>query len=146
MSSQYLLKSTTDALTLEFYEMVNRNLKLKKCKNCGRYFEVKTKRNPDYCDFAIDGGTQTCQQIIATRNFKAKHKDNAAYKIFNLYYKRYHERKKVGTIKVAIFDKWNRQAGVMRDECIDGKRDLAEFEEWCYDSFPNRARKPRTQQ
>ena len=138
MVTQYRLASTVDALSLAFYWMIDQNLKIKKCKNCDRYFLVRSKRNSDYCDQVQEGQTQSCQQLAALSAFKAKNKDNVPYQIFNKYYKRYHERQKVGTIKRDIFNKWNRQACVMRDECIDGKRDVTEFKQWCFESFPNR--------
>ena len=141
MFTQYRLTSTYDALSLEFYQMLERNVKIKRCKNCDRYFLVKSKRNADYCDRLVAGTTQTCQQLAAVIKFAEKNKENRPYQIFTKYYKRYHERKKVGTIKADVFDKWNRQACTMRDECIDGKGDLKAFEQWCYDSFPNRPRK-----
>lgn len=141
MFVQYRLTSTYDALSLEFYQMLERNIKLKRCKKCDKYFIVKSKRNSDYCDRVYGEGTQTCQQLAAVEKFTEKNKDNEPYKVFNKYYKRYHERKNVGTIKPQAFDKWNKQACTMRDACIDGKGDVKAFEEWCYDSFPNRMRK-----
>ncbi len=138
---EFMLHSTSDILTLIFHELVLRDVKLKCCKHCHRYFVVKTKRNSDYCDRTVEGSSQTCQKLAAMEKFKAKKADNQAYQIFNLYYKRYHERKKVGTIKANVFDKWNREACTRRDACIDGKKDLEEFEAWCYKSFSNRPKK-----
>lgn len=143
MFQQYRLTSTFDALSLEFYQMLERNVKLKRCKNCDKYFLVKSKRNSDYCDRVFGEGTQTCQQLAAVKKFAEKNKESDAYKVFNKYYKRYHERKNVGTIKAEAFDRWNKEACTKRNDCIDGKGDVKAFEEWCYISFPNRPRKEK---
>lgn len=137
----YMLHSTSDMLTLIFHELVLRDLKIKCCKQCQQYFVVKTKRNSDYCDRIAKGSTQTCQKMAAMEKFKATKADDPAYQIFNRYYKRYHERKKVGTIKADVFDTWNREACTWRDACIDGKKDVVDFELWCHGSFTNRPKK-----
>ena len=141
MIVQYSLSSAFDVLSLGFYQMLERNIKIKKCKNCDRYFLVKTKRNSDYCDRLVNDTTQTCQQLAAVTKFAKKNEQNMPYKVFTKYYKRYHERKKAGTIKPAVFDRWNREACTMRGACMDGACTLAEFEQWCEDSFPNRKKK-----
>lgn len=143
MITQYHLKSIFDVVSLVFYELLEQNIKVKKCKNCGLYFTVKTKHNSDYCDRVPDGRTQSCQKLAALATFKEKNQNNRAYLVFTKYYKRYYERSKVGTIKQDVFDKWNRNATVMRDECSDGKCDIEVFEQWCFDSFPNRDKKSK---
>ncbi len=138
---KYVLTSTLEALSLEFFTMVERNYKLKQCMRCYRFFQIKSKRNPNYCDYVAEGGNQTCQQIMAGKNFEERNKNNQPLKIYKKYYKRYHERTKVNTIKRDIFEKWSREACVKRDLCTDGKLTVEEFELWCHESFPNRERK-----
>lgn len=48
---KYILTSTLEALSLEFFTMVEKNYKLKQCKRCFRFFQIKSKRNPDFCDY-----------------------------------------------------------------------------------------------
>ncbi|MFI3254620.1 MAG: DUF6076 domain-containing protein [Eubacteriales bacterium] len=138
---KYILTSTLEALSLEFFTMVEKNYKLKQCKRCFRFFQIKSKRNPDFCDYVAEGSTQTCQQIMAGKNFEERNKNNEPLKIYKKYYKRYHERTKVNTIKRDIFEKWSRDACVKRDLCTDGKLTVEEFENWCHGSFQNRDRK-----
>ncbi|MFI3249829.1 MAG: DUF6076 domain-containing protein [Eubacteriales bacterium] len=143
MGKNYLLKTTLDLLSLDFLTMVDRNFKIKKCKLCKEFFLIKTKRTPDYCTNRRDGSNQTCQQINASKNFQQKNKDNKPFQIYHKYYKRYHERTKVNTLKREVFEKWSREAGVKRDACIDGNGSVEDFEDWCHDSFPNRERKKK---
>ncbi len=138
---KYILSSTVEALSLEFFTMVEKNFKLKQCKRCFRFFQIKSKRNPDFCDYVGEGSNQTCQQIMAGKNFEERNKDNQPLKIYKKYYKRYHERTKVNTLKRDVFEKWSREGCVKRDLCTDGKLTVEEFEDWCHESFPNRERK-----
>lgn len=121
--------------------MLEFSIAVKQCKNCGKYFVVKGKYDNDYCARIPNGGTQTCQKIGAMANFKDKVSDNKPYQLFQKYYKRYHARMKVGTIKQHDFKSWNLKACTMRDECIDGKCDYDAFKAWLEGSFPNRGRK-----
>lgn len=138
LSIGYECSTVYDALCLEFYKMLELNIMVKQCKNCGKYFVVKGKYDNDYCSRIPNGGTQTCQKIGAMANFKDKVSDNKPYQLFQQYYKRYHARMKVGTIKEPDFKSWNLKACTMRDECIDGKCDYDAFMAWLEGSFPNR--------
>lgn len=141
LSVGYECSTIYDALNLEFYKMLEMNISVKQCKNCGKYFIVKGKYDNDYCTRRPNGGTQTCQKIAAMASFKDKVSENAPYQIFQKYYKRYHARMKAGTIKEQEFKTWNLKACTMRDECMDGKCDVEKFTVWLEESFPNRGRK-----
>ena len=47
-------------------ECVRRGVKLRKCKNCGRYFVESGHGGAEYCDRAFNGG-RTCKETGAVR-------------------------------------------------------------------------------
>ena len=105
---------------------------------------MKGNYDTNYCDRVVEGGTQTCQQLAAQENYKARNADNKAIPIYSKYYKRYAARMKVKQIKEEDFNAWRYQAIRKRDECSDGKITPEEFTEWMEASFPNRKpRKPK---
>jgi len=110
--------------------MLELDLRIKKCKNCGRYFILKGNYQTEYCDRIPDGETQTCQNIGATTKYAQKVKDNPALALFNRAYKRYYARMKVGSVKPDAFKKWQYEAVVMREKCLNGEITAAEFEAW----------------
>ena len=114
------------------------NIRFRKCKRCGKYFIMKGNYNTNYCDRIAEGQTRTCQELAAIDNYKQKTADNEAIRLYNKYYKRYHARVRVRQIKEKDFAAWKREAMVKRDQCIDGKLDIREFEKWMEGSFPNR--------
>ena len=138
MSVSYEVCALHDMLELEFTKMLEYGVRLHKCKNCGRYFIVKGNYNAEYCDRVREGNSQTCQQIAAQKKYEEKLHTDKAVSLFRKYYKRYHARLKVGTIKPDHFRLWNYQACEKRDMCQNGEISLEEFEDWLEGSFKNR--------
>ena len=138
MSASYSCSTIHDILELEFTKMLEYDIKLHRCKHCGRYFIVKGKYNAEYCDRVREGETHTCQQIAAQKKYEEKLRDDKAVGVFRKYYKRYYARKQAGTIKPDKFRLWNYQACEKRDMCQRGEISLDEFEEWLEGSFKNR--------
>ncbi len=130
IASSYRCGSLEEMLYLEFEKMLELDIRIKKCKNCGRYFIFKGNYQTEYCDRVPEGETQSCQAIAATAKYARKIKDNPALAIFNRAYKRYHARVKVGTVKPDAFKKWKYEAVVMRDRCLSGEMTAEEFEAW----------------
>ena len=128
--SSYQCGSLEGILYLEFEKMLELDLKIKKCKNCGRYFILKGNYQTEYCDRVPDGETQTCQNICATAKYAQKVKNNPALALFNRAYKRYHARMKVRSVKPDAFKKWQYEAVVMREKCLNGEITAGEFEAW----------------
>ena len=141
---EYAFSTVEQILELEFTKMLEQNVRFRKCKRCGKYFIMKGNYDTNYCDRVAEGSTQTCQQIAAQENYKARNADNKAIPIYSKYYKRYAARVRVNQIKEKDFNAWRYQAIVKRDECTDGKITPEELTEWMEASFPNRKpRKPK---
>ena len=141
ISIAYTFGTVEQILELELTKILEQNIRFRKCKRCGKYFIMKGNYDTNYCDRVVEGGTQTCQQLAAQENYKARNADNKAIPIYSKYYKRYAARMKVKQIKEEDFNAWRYQAIRKRDECSDGKITPEEFTEWMEASFPNR--KPR---
>ncbi len=130
VASSYRCGSLDEMLYMEFEKMLELDIRIRKCKNCGRYFIFKGNYQTEYCDRVPEGASQSCQSIGATAKYAQKIKDNPALAIFNRAYKRFHARVKVGTVKPDAFKKWKYEAVVMRDMCLRGELAAEEFEAW----------------
>lgn len=137
VSISYACDNLYDMLLLEFTKMLERGVRFKKCKNCGRYFILKGNYKTDYCDRVSDDETKTCQTIASLRHYREKVSGNAAWKLYNKFYKRYHARMKAGNIPSDIFKQWQYQATAMRDDCGQDNEKIATFDSWLHKSFPN---------
>ena len=138
---QYVCSSIYEMLELEFTKMLESNIRLRKCKRCGKYFIMKGNYDTNYCDRVADGQTRSCQDLAAQENYKAKAAENPALPIYSKYYKRYAARVRSRQIKEADFKKWKFQALAKRDECSDGKITVEEYIAWMESCFPNRTPK-----
>lgn len=135
---QYVCSSIYEMLELEFTKMLESNIRLRKCKRCGKYFIMKGNYDTNYCDRVAEGQTRSCQDLAAQENYKAKAAENPALPIYSKYYKRYAARVRSRQIKEADFKKWKFQALAKRDECSDGKITVEEYVAWMEGYFPNR--------
>jgi hypothetical protein len=138
---QYVCSSIYEMLELEFTKMLESNIRLRKCKRCGKYFIMKGNYDTNYCDRVAEGQTRSCQDLAAQENYKAKAAENPALPIYSKYYKRYAARVRSRQIKEADFKKWKFQALAKRDECSDGKITVEEYVAWMEGCFPNRTPK-----
>ena len=137
ISFHYKCENLEEFLFLEFANLCEIDFKIKKCNRCGKYFTLKGNYTSDYCDRKNSSG-RTCQQISASEKYKQKTQNSNAWNLYSKYYKRYFARMKVGTIKEDKFKQWQYKATTMRDDCYNGNITEKEFEDFCYDSFPNR--------
>ena len=137
-SVSYECSSILEMLELEFSKMLELDIKMRKCKRCGRYFIMKGNYDTNYCTRILDGQTRTCQELAAQENYKAKANENPALRIYSKYYKRYAARVRSKQLKEKEFKSWKYKALTMRDECTKGKITAEEYVAWLEAYFPNR--------
>ncbi len=75
-------------LYIEFNKMLEMNIKIMKCKNCGKYFILKGGYNTKYCDRIPEGENNTCQKIAASKKMKEKIDSSPILKEYQRAYKR----------------------------------------------------------
>ena len=126
----YNPSSVRESAYLEFMKMVEANIKVKKCGNCGRYFIVKGSYDAKYCERVPDGETRTCQTIAATNNYKAKVEADPILKEYNRAYKRVFARQKNKKMSQKDFMLWADEAKKMRRKAQDQEISLQEFKQW----------------
>ncbi len=115
--------SLDNIVHIEFQKMLENNIKMKKCKNCGKYFILKGDYATDYCDRIPEGENTTCKRIATTKARKNKINSNPILQEFQKAYKRNYA--KVSTRKIS-----RNEFQIWVDEAIK-KRELvaAEFEQ-----------------
>lgn len=59
---KYTFNSFDDIIKFDIYETINRNLVIRRCENCGKYFIPATRCSEKYCDYPISI-ERTCKQI-----------------------------------------------------------------------------------
>ena len=99
--------------------MLERNIPIRICKNCNRFFIPQNNHATDYCARICNSKGQTCKDIGAQKKYQAKVKNNPILKEYEKAYKRNYAKVSRGEISKDTFEKWSTTAILKRDEAID---------------------------
>lgn len=102
-------------INIEFAKMIEHNIKIKKCKNCGKYFILKGDYITEYCDRIPEGEKITCKKIAAIKARKQKVNNNPVLKEYEKAYKRMYARRSNHKISNEEFRIWAEKASAKRD-------------------------------
>ncbi len=127
MQENYLASDISSLLYIEFMKMLQFNICVVKCENCGRLFAVKGNYNKKYCDRIIEAIGKSCQEVGATNSFKRKMQDNPIIGEYQKAYKRIYARKRTGKISQSELTKQIKKATALRDKAIAHKITEKEF-------------------
>lgn len=108
--------STIDKYLLEeLFSLIKLNVRVKKCKNCDKYFILKGDYATDYCDRIPDGQKFTCKKIAAMKARKKKVQNNPILKEYEKAYKRMYARLSNHKLSNEDFRLWVEDASRKRD-------------------------------
>lgn len=102
-------------MAIEFHKMVEHNIRIKRCKNCGRYFILKGDYATDYCDRISPQGKFSCKKIAAISARKNKVRNNPILKEYERAYKRNYARVTNHKMTAEDFRLWTEEAAQKRD-------------------------------
>lgn len=125
----YAVQTIRDIAMLEISKMIVLNMRVRRCKFCGKLFAPKGKHNTRYCNRIPEGYTQTCQALGSSRNYSEKMQKENADALYRKMYKRLHQRKQKGAMTEKSFKKWQGDAQYQLERCKNGEITLEEFEE-----------------
>jgi len=110
--------------------MTQADMRIKRCKNCGRYFIVD-KGNVEYCDRIAAGETKPCNEIGKVRTYEQKiAKGGSAMALYRKAYKTHFARIRTGAMTKEQFDVWKDEATVKRLLVESGDMSLDEYAVW----------------
>lgn len=133
----YEITDLRQLLFLEIMSMINLNNKIKKCKNCDRYFVI-TNLNSEYCDRLDEKEKKPCSVVGPTRSYNTKVKSDRPLQLYNRAYKTHYaryEKKKKTSKKDEVelwnnFKSWNEEAKNRLEKVRAGDLNIDEFEVW----------------
>jgi hypothetical protein len=126
---QYKISNLRELLYLEVVSMVQNNMSIKKCRNCGKYFAVADMKI-EYCDRIAPGETKRCSIIGSQRAYQNKVKAEPALEIYNRAYKTHSKRVKNGTMTQDEFLAWRMEAKKRLGQVRNDELDIDEFKMW----------------
>lgn len=111
-------------------ECVKREIRLRVCKNCGRYFAIQGRSNAEYCDRVFDEKGRTCKDVGAIALWTKNKSSDEAFKLYRREYKKRFAWIKAGKVLPEEVYAWGEKAREKKTECEEGKISLEEFEAW----------------
>lgn len=132
-----ILQSFDEFLYFEFTELLKQGIQVRKCRNCGRYFVLKSKHETFYCDRTI-GNDRSCKEIGNKLEYQKKLSEDAALLRYERIYKRRYskmlrdEAKEVPTVDKSVarqtFLAWSESAKAARRQYLAGNISAEDFE------------------
>ncbi len=129
-SESYYTGNFWGSLMVEFIKMVENNMKVRRCRNCGKYFIV-SNMNIEYCDNIAEGENKACSEIGSNRSFSKKLKQDPLLEAYNRAYKTRFARVRYSKkMSQAEFNEWYIEAKNMLESARSGEITSDEFQIW----------------
>ena len=121
---------------IDFYvrECVKREVKMRVCKNCLRYFAVTGKASTEYCGRICDSKGRTCREMGAINTWTQRKQGDEVFKEYRREYKKRFARINAGKLTKSAFYAWSEEARRKKEDCDGGVISPEEFSRWLKES------------
>ena len=123
-----------DLIDFHVRECVKREVKMRVCKNCLRYFAVTGKASTEYCDRVCDSKGRTCREIGAINTWTQRKQGDEVFKEYRREYKKRFARINAGRLTKSAFYAWSEEARRKKEDCDGGVISPEEFSRWLKES------------
>ena len=119
-----------DMIDYSLRSCVERNITVRRCENCGRWFPQTGRVSAEYCERPVPKGQQRCRDIGALKQWTLRQANNDAFKAYRKEYKRRFAWIKAGRITDQQFYDWSERARAEKDKCEREEISRDAFFEW----------------
>lgn len=121
---------------IDFYvrECVKREVRMRVCKNCLRYFAVTGKASTEYCGRVCDSKGRTCREMGAINTWTQRKQGDEVFKEYRREYKKRFARINAGRLTKSAFYAWSEEARRRKEDCDSGVITTEEFSRWLKES------------
>ena len=126
--------SIPDMIDYSLRTCVERDITVRRCKNCGRWFPQMVRVSAEYCERSVPKGQEVCREIGAIKQWTKKQSDDPVFKIYRREYKKRFAWIKAGNIDDNSFKLWSKKAREEKKKCDNGIITLEEFKQWLAES------------
>ena len=121
---------------IDFYvrECVKREVRMRVCKNCLRYFVVTGKASTEYCGRICDSKGRTCREMGAINTWTQRKQGDEVFKEYRREYKKRFARINAGRLTKSAFYAWSEEARRRKEDCDSGAITPEEFSRWLKES------------
>ena len=123
-----------DLIDFHVRECVKREVKMRVCKNCLRYFAVTGKASTEYCGRVCDSKGRTCREMGAINTWTQRKQGDEVFKEYRREYKKRFARINAGRLTRSAFYAWSEEARRKKEDCDSGAITPEEFSRWLKES------------
>lgn len=123
-----------DLIDFHVRECVKREVKMRVCKNCLRYFAVTGKASTEYCGRICDSKGRTCREMGAINTWTQRKQGDEMFKEYRREYKKRFARINAGKLTKSAFYAWSEEARRKKEDCDGGVISPEEFSRWLKES------------
>lgn len=123
-----------DLIDFHVRECVKREVKMRVCKNCLRYFAVTGKASTEYCGRVCDSKGRTCREMGAIHTWTQRKQGDEVFKEYRREYKKRFARINAGRLTKSAFYAWSEEARRKKEDCDGGVISPEEFSRWLKES------------
>ena len=127
-------KDIYDLIDFHVRECVKREVKMRICKNCLRYFAVTGKASTEYCGRVCDSKGRTCREMGAINTWTQRKQGDEVFKEYRREYKKRFARINAGRLTKSAFYAWSEEARRKKEDCDSGAITPEEFSQWLKES------------
>ena len=123
-----------DLVDYHLRECLKQKVRMRVCRNCGKYFAVMGHSTAEYCNHPFDAKGRTCRQVASILQWNRNRATDEVFKSYRREYKKRFARMKAGTMAADDFYAWSEKAREKKAECEAGELTREEFERWLMES------------
>ena len=127
-------KDIYDLIDFHVWECVKREVRMRVCKNCLRYFAVTGKASTEYCGRICDSKGRTCREIGAINTWTQRKQGDEVFKEYRREYKKRFARINAGKLTKSVFYAWSEEARKKKEDCDNGTITPEDFSRWLKES------------
>ena len=127
-------KDVCDLIDFHVRECVKREVKMRVCKNCLRYFAVTGKASTEYCGRVCDSKGRTCREMGAINTWTQRKQGDEVFKEYRREYKKRFARINAGKLTKSAFYAWSEEARRRKEDCDSGVITTEDFSRWLKES------------
>nr|WP_325204225.1 DUF6076 domain-containing protein [uncultured Oscillibacter sp.] len=122
-----------DLIDFSLRECVRREIPVRRCRNCGRYFPITGRITAEYCSRTSPSG-KLCRSTAPVRKWAESRRSDQVFQEYRREYKRRFAWIKAGKITEEQFAVWHKAAKARKKDCDREVISLDEFKAWLKDS------------
>lgn len=121
-------KDLQSFLFYDFFNGIKLNYIPNKCKQCGKFFLIRSGKYYSYCDRPVKKEPgKTCRDVGARKRYAEKCRTDPVWLTYNRAYKAHYARYMKKKMTVSEFEKWSRFASAIRDLALDDKISFEDY-------------------